>query len=249
MIRIEHLFNPVQRQRLRAAIGNRASCRAYTEPPSAGDWASLAYAAGRYQLPGARLALVRVDESIFTGTLMGMGRITGCTTVAAVIASAEHPLSRVHAGLLGEAFVLEATAMGLGTCWVSGTYRKRMLDTPLRSHEAVLCIIAFGVPAPGAIPTVRRRKPIERICRGDFSLWSEELQQVALAIMAAPSAMNMQPWQLFQDGSCFYLDGSDRALLDAGIALCHAELALNTPHTWFFGSDKNQPLCWAQAKG
>lgn len=249
MMTIENLFNPVQKLRLREAIGNRGSCRAYVGPPSMGDWAALSYAAGRYQLPGARLVLAKADESMFTGTLLGMGRVSGCTRVAAVIASASHPRSRIHAGVLGEAFVLEATALGLGTCWVSGTYRKRQLEIEVQPNEAVLSIIAVGVPAAGAIPTVRRRKPVERICRGDFALWSEELKQVAMAILAAPSAMNMQPWQLFQDGHCFYLDGTDRALLDAGIALCHAELALNTPHTWHFGNEKNQPLCWAQAKG
>lgn len=61
--------------------------------------------------------------------------------------------------------------------------------------------------------------------------------------------MNMQPWTMSigPEGE-FLLDASDRAQLDAGIALCHAELALETPHTWHFGTEKNQPMAWAVAR-
>jgi len=246
---LERLFHPDQRQRLGAAISKRASCRSYVGAPSPAEWAALSYAAGRYELPGARLALLKVDEPIFTGTLLGMGRISGCTTAAAVIASASHPLSRVHAGILGEAFVLEAVSLGLGTCWVSGSYRKRMLEVSLKDDEAVLCIIAFGKPAQGSFNAAfRRRKPIEKLCRGDLSTWPAELQQIASAVQAAPSAMNMQPWQMTLRQDCFILTGSDRALTDLGIALCHAELTLTSPHIWHFGLERGDPAAWAQAK-
>lgn len=246
---LERLFNPAQRQRLSAAIVKRASCRSYVAAPSPADWASLSYAAGRYELPGARLAMMKVDESFFTGTLLGMGRISGCTTAAAVIASSSHPLSRVHAGILGEAFVLEAVHLGLGACWISGSYRKRLLDVKLRDGEAVLCVIAFGKPAQGSFNAAfRRRKPVEKLCRGNMSTWPEELRQAASAVQAAPSAMNMQPWQMALQGDCFFLLGSDRALTDLGIALCHAELTLTSPHTWHFGTERGESAAWAKAK-
>lgn len=249
MITLERLFSPVQRQRLLAAIHRRASCRSYTAAPSPADWAALSYAAGRYELPGARLILARVDEPLFTGTLLGMGRVTGCTALAAVAVSASEPRARLHAGVLGEAFVLEATHLGLGTCWVSGSYRKKLLNVPLRADEAVLCVIAVGVPARGSInPTQRRRKPVERLCRGDIRLWPEELQRAAMAVQAAPSAMNMQPWQMSLSGERFELDGSDRSMLDLGIAMCHAELALTTPHRWRFGAGRGEPVCWAETR-
>ena len=248
MTALDKLFNPAQRKRLSSAIPTRVSCRAYTAQPSTPDWASLAYAAERYRLPGARLALCRVDEVLFTGTLLGMGRITGCTAAAAVIASSSEPLSRLHAGILGEAFALEATALGLGACWVSGAYRKRMLETPLKDNEAVLCIIAVGTPAPGSIqPAARKRKPVDRIVR-NYDRWSATFRDVAQAVQAAPSAMNMQPWQLALDGKRFILDGSDRSQLDLGIALCHAELTLPPHGPWQFGSSRGEPLCWTEVR-
>ena len=248
MIALDKLFNPAQRKRLVAAIPSRVSCRAYTAPPSTADWASLAYAAERYRLPGARLALCRVDEVLFTGTLLGMGRITGCTTVAAVIATPSEPLSRLSAGVLGEAFALEATSLGLGTCWVSGTYRKRLLDVPLEDGEIVLCVIAVGVPAPDSMDASnRKRKPIERIAKG-YDRWPATYRDVARAVQAAPSAMNMQPWQLLLEGKRFILDGPDRSLLDLGIGLCHAELTLPLHGAWQFGSARGEPICWAEVR-
>lgn len=248
MTALDKLFNPAQRKRLTAAIPARVSCRAYVAPPSTADWASLAYAAERYRLPGARLALCRVDEVLFTGTLLGMGRITGCTAAAAVIASPAEPLGRLHAGILGEAFALEATSLGLGSCWVSGTYRKRMLSVPTQEDEAVLCIIAVGVPAPDSMDaSSRKRKPVERIAKG-YDRWSASFRDVARAVQAAPSAMNMQPWQLTLDGKRFILDGSDRSQLDLGIALCHAELTMPSHGAWQFGSSRGEPLCWTEVR-
>lgn len=245
---LETLFNPAQRQRLSAAIFKRASCRHYTGAPSMTDWAALSYAAGRYELPGARLVLLKVEESFFTGTLLGMGRISGCTTAAVVIASSANPLGRIHAGILGEAFVLEAIHLGLGACWVSGSYRKRMLELPLQDGEAVQCVIAFGIPALGSFNAAfRRRKPIEKLCQGDLRTWPEELHHVASAVQTAPSAMNAQPWQLALQYDRFIITGTDRALTDLGIALCHAELALTTPHTWHFQLERGEPSAWAQA--
>ena len=68
MFALETLFNPAQKTRLAGAIPRRVSCRAYDAPLSAGEWAALSYAAGRYQTPGARLCLMHVEESLFTGS-------------------------------------------------------------------------------------------------------------------------------------------------------------------------------------
>lgn len=244
----ETLYTPAQRTRLAQAIGRRYSCRAFAGAPSVADWASLSYAAQRYALPGARLALLHVEENLFTGTVLGVGRITGCTAIAAVIASADAERSRIHAGILGETFCLEACSMGLATCWVSGTYRKRMLTVDLRPGEAVLAIIAVGVPSGQQPPIVRRRKPLEKICGGDVSRWPENMRRVAEAVREAPSAMNMQPWQLNLASSRLTIDTADRAQLELGIALCHAELTLDLPHVWQFGSGRKETAVWAQPK-
>lgn len=247
MAALEKLFNAEQKQRLSDAISHRVSCRSYAAPLSAADWAALAYAAGRYTLPGARLCLLRVEETLFTGTLLTAGRITGCRAVAVVIASSTVTRSKVHAGICGEAFCLEATSMGLGTCWITGTYKKKQLTLPLQPGEAILGVIAVGHPAEGAIqPANRRRKPLERLCQSDPREWPEAARRVARAVQMAPSAMNLQPWSMDHSPTRFILDTSDRAQLELGIAMCHAELLLTLPHTWHFGSAWRDPAAWSE---
>lgn len=249
MFALETFYNADQKARLADAIPRRVSCRSYAASLSAGDWAALSYAAGRYRTPGARLHLLRMDESLFTGTLLSTGRIVGCQAVAAVIASSAVTRSKVHAGILGESLCLEATALGLGSCWVTGSYRKKALTVPLQTGEVVLGVIALGHPAEGAIlPGNRRRKPVERLCKGDLREWPEEIRRTAQAVQMAPSAMNLQPWEMSLNGNRFILDANDRAQLDLGIALCHAELTLQTPHTWHFGMGWREPAAWAEAR-
>lgn len=241
MTTIATMFTPAQRERLRQQIPMRYSCRRFSSAPSMSDWAALAYAAQRFTLPGVRIALCPVEDALFTGIPLGPERVSGCRCAAVVIASSAHPNARIHAGVSGEALVLEAAALGLGSCWVSGTYRKRMLDIALSPDESVLSLIALGVPA-SPMPARRSRKEISRICAADFPQWSQTLQDVAKAVQWAPSAMNLQPWQMALTPRGFTLDGSDRSRLDIGIALCHAEVTLEEPHQWVLGTHRSQPL-------
>ena len=244
---LERLFSPSQKERMLAAIPQRVSCRAFSAVPSPADWAALAYAASRYTLPGTRLMLMNCPEELFTGTLLNMGRITGCRAIAVVAASSAVENSRVYAGIAGEALTLEAVSMGLGACWISGTYRKKLLRAPLAENEAALAVIALGVPEqPPVLPVQRRRKSLEKLCRGDLSLWPAELRQVAECVREAPSAMNLQPWTLSFSANHFQIDSGDRSALDLGIALCHAEAALRTPHRWHFAQSRREPAAWAE---
>ncbi len=246
---LETLYPIADRPRLIQAARLRTSCRTYAGAPDPADYAALSYAIGRYQLPGVRLVLAPVEEGFFTAPVLSGKRITGCRMMAAVVIT-DTPQSRINAGIAGESFVLEATARGLGTCWVSGSFRRKGLTIPTAPGETVLCVIAVGKPAaPLAEPASRQRKSPEHFCRGNFRSWPEELTDAATLVQIAPSAMNMQPWVLsIGPESEFILDTSDRALLDAGIALCHAELALETPHVWHYGAARNQPVAWAVAR-
>ena len=52
--------------------------------------------------PGARLILMNCPEELFTGTLLNMGRVTGCRAVAVVAASSTVENSRIYAGITGK---------------------------------------------------------------------------------------------------------------------------------------------------
>lgn len=244
---LETLFSPPRRRVLAEAIPVRYSCRSFDDPFSIADWAGISYIAGRYVLPGARLALLHVTEDLFTGTLLNMGRVIGCTTVAAVIADMAVPNALIHAGILGEALCLEATAAGLGSCWIASTYKKKQLNVSLHPGEQVQAIIALGHPADHK-PPQRKRKNVERFCKGDSSLWPEELRRVAEAVRLAPSAQNSQPVTMHMGNYRFSFDAPAQSMLDLGIALCHAELVLTSHHCWRTRQGVNDPMVWMELR-
>jgi len=64
-------------------------------------------------------------------------------------------------------------------------------------------------------------------------------------VRLAPSALNLQPWEMKLTGQRFFIDTPDRQQLDLGIALCHAEVALRSPHRWQLGDGRREPLACA----
>lgn len=244
---LETLFSPPRRRVLAEAIPARYACRNFGDPFSITDWAGVSYIAGRYTLPGARLALVHVTEDLFTGTLLNMGRVIGCTTVAAVIANTTVPNAVIHAGILGEALCLETTAAGYGSCWIASTYKKKQLHVSLLPGEQVQAIIALGHPADRKQPQ-RKRKNVERFCKDDPTLWPEELRHVAEAVRLAPSEQNSQPVTMHMGNYRFSFDAPPSSMLDLGIALCHAELVLTSPHCWRTRQSVNDPILWMELR-
>ena len=70
-----------------------------------------------------RITLVHShDEAIFSGTRGGYGIINGARSYLAFIGAPDESERHEELGYIGEAVALEATHLGLGTCWVSGTF-------------------------------------------------------------------------------------------------------------------------------
>jgi nitroreductase len=143
-------------------------------------------------------------------------------------------------GYVGEAFVLEAATLGVGTCWVAGTFdrlaARRIVD--LAKGEIVICTTPLGIATPhpvgdeSAMRTMIRassRKPLTEIAAGaERGDWPEWAVTAVGAARIGPSGSNRQPWRFrFEDGglvlSCpptayFTAD------VDRGIAMLHVEL-------------------------
>jgi len=126
----------------------------------------------------------------------------------------------VDFGYLAELAVLKATDLGLGSCWVGGTFRRSRfaaavgLDSRLDESDGpktIICVIALGNfpndqdPRQGFIRTRARgafRKPPEELFFGDT--WTDPLplpssridSDLLEAVRLGPSASNKQPWRL-----------------------------------------------------
>lgn len=241
--RFNGFYNKAQLTRWHSAIQLRYACRAMAGAPTIPQWTALSFIAGRCCLPGVRLVLGECDPSFFTASLLPVARITGVRRFCAVIANNAVPMSHLHAGISGEAFVLEATANQVATLWVGGTFRKKECPVSLNPDESLHCIIALGLPnGPLTQPVSRKRKPLDKICSPSPDGWPPWALDAAQAVRAAPSSMNSQPWQLQYGGNSLGLYGPERQLVDLGIALMHMETALTAPHVWLPGQDKKEAV-------
>lgn len=196
---------------------------------------------------GARVALVRShDGSIFSGIRGGYGVIKGAPAYLAFIAEPQTPGSYERLGYIGEAAVLEATALELGTCWVSGTFDPQAAagKLELNAQESLVAVSPLGYPKDSysftekvmsGIAGSRKRKPLEQLCAGSpLQEWPAWALTAAEAARIAPSAMNRQPWVFRYDGRELSVEtaGADSGgaggryskRLDCGIALRHLEI-------------------------
>jgi nitroreductase len=154
-----------------------------------------------------------------------------------------------------EKLVLHLTDLGLGSCWMGGTFNRnsfeRAIDLP--QGKFIPCITPIGYPhrkqrlfdtAVRIAVKADNKKPWDRLFYdGKFGvpLTREEAGELAIPIemvRLGPSASNKQPWRLVLSRDkrhChFFLEhtpnystslGYDMQLLDMGIAMCHFESA------------------------
>ena len=237
-----NFFSPDQRDRYFEAASKRRSIRAYCGGPDEAQLQALMAFIENSPLPGARLELIEVEEDTFF-SLPVVGGIMGCRHAAAVIYDTEQLHGRLYAGMLGEAFVLEAGSMGLGSCWVGGSFHRRKTKVSLNQGEKLAAIIAYGVPAE-EVKTARKRKKLTEICRSDPSSWPIWAYNAAENVRIAPSAVNRQPWRMAFAGRTLLLLKTPFAdELDMGIALLHMTLGLKEkPHQLTFGQG-NEMAC------
>jgi nitroreductase len=192
-----------------------------------------------------RIALVRShDGAVFSGIRGGYGIIKGAPSYLAFIGAPEESERDEMLGYIGEAAVLEATHLGLGTCWVSGTFDPAAAakDLDLGAREQLFAVSPLGYPKDSYSFTEKvmkraagshRRKPLEELCGGDaLARWPEWARTAAEAAQRAPSALNGQPWLFRFDGEELLVEasaegssrGSASKRLDCGIALRHLQI-------------------------
>ncbi|MBN1639925.1 MAG: nitroreductase family protein [Anaerolineae bacterium] len=214
-------------------VQRRYSCRTFSGSPLGEDLTRrlVAFLGAAATGPfGARarfelVAATREDPAILRG-LGTYGFLKGVPAyIAGAVQEGERDLEDI--GYLMEQAVLYATDLGLGTCWLAGTFtRSRFAERiALREDETMPAVIAVGYAAQrprvvdGLIRVgVRadRRIPWGRLFYdGGFQtpLAPQEAGPYAVPlamVRAAPSASNRQPWRVVRaDGAWhFYLRGS-----------------------------------------
>ncbi len=131
-------------------------------------------------------------------------------------------------GYVLEKIILKATSLGLGTCWMGGTFRKSVFRKmiSLKEDEILPAVIAIGYPAEkrgvadyvirGFVKATRRRSWDKLFFLEDFStpLIKEEAGAFSTPLemlRLAPSASNRQPWRIVKNshGWHFFLQRTE----------------------------------------
>ncbi len=189
----------------------------------------------------ARVVVVReAPQRLFMGVVGSYGGISGSPSALAFVGKAGAPHVQAAVGYTGEGVVLEATALGLDTCWVGGLFSSRhatMLGG-VAASERVYAVSPLGFAAEHITPKERvvfrmgrskSRRGLSEIAPG-VETWPEWARAGVDAARIAPSAMNRQPWRFrFEDGAVIVsvVDGDTQRVskrLDCGIAMLHFEL-------------------------
>ena len=194
------------------------------------------------------LALAKAPNARKLGTY---GMIRGASDFIGVTA-APGAMDLESVGYEFEALILYAASIGLGTCWLGGTFNRSEFAEAMEVKEGDLFPAVSPVGTPAGKKSLReqmvrktahsdRRKPWpELFFSGDFGTplteaaadpYASALEMVRLA----PSASNRQPWRIVRDGGAFHFFerkdpgygdrlGFDIQRIDLGIAACHFDL-------------------------
>lgn len=203
------------------AMHQRSSVRTYTGAPDKEQLDRLGVLCRKLSWQG-------ITVRMFKGPGL-RSQIKGTDVYAVIVAKKGTPMELE--GYMGEALVLEATAMGLGTCWLGAGFHPDIIsrNVNLQNDEVVHCVISLGkCSLPAFNP---KRKELAKICNkteeqlAALGAWQKE---AVLAARLAPSAINMQPWKIEVDGSSVSIEEPQFVLykkyaaLDRGIAMLHA---------------------------
>ncbi|MDR2698977.1 MAG: nitroreductase family protein [Candidatus Methanoplasma sp.] len=153
--------------------------------------------------------------------------------VVAVKGRTDDPDLFEKCGYYGEQIVLEATALGLGTCWVAGSFNKKCGSLEIGKGEEIVCTITVGhgaeeIDASTAAPAVPHRKTrgVYDFLEGNTNVpgWIAEAMK---AVQFAPTAMNNQRTRfVYADGKLSaYTPPGKLNMIDFGITKLHFELA------------------------
>ncbi len=180
------------------------------------------------------------------------GVVKGATEyIGATVKKEEFALEAL--GYEFEKLVLYVTSLGLSTCWLGGTFKKREFAKVISVKEdelfPVISPLGFAFDKKGFADTFikfiahshSRKQWDELFFNKDFAtplsssdagVYNDSLEMLRLA----PSALNKQPWRILKDGNnCHFYQlkkfgysialGYDIQRIDMGIAACHFHLA------------------------
>ncbi len=148
-------------------------------------------------------------------------------------------------GQLFESFILKAQSLGLGTCWMAGTYDRNQVSelVTVNEDEFVVVVSPIGYPDDMRLKEkvmrtaiqANKRKKFEDIVRNlNGNLLDEENSEILCALTMlrlSPSAKNVQPWRVFKEGDFYHVYGTNSKEFEiGGFNLSHNDVGIAFYH-------------------
>ena len=201
---------------------------------------------------GMNIKIKLDDGEAFSGS-RSKGMFSGACNYFAMICKKDDPDGDEKIGYYGESLILLATRLGLGTCWVGGTFDKKSVSPQIGPGEKLWDVIPIGYPAK-KMPMkqriirdgLRKKTPApEKMVEGDteYKDLPEWVKAGLQAILDGPSAVNRLPVHLVCEKNNYFLkiykENGGFEWNDLGIAkyqFWYAANALDVHGEWEWGS-------------
>ncbi|MCG8451897.1 MAG: hypothetical protein MI717_01790 [Spirochaetales bacterium] len=246
----------MQRTSMITVMNHRHSCRHFQPKPIPLDQIHELQAMAHHAQKGPfgtplRMALHHQSENGKVGTY---GTIRGAQHY--LVGTVQNgPRAMEDFGHQFHRILLHAEALGLGTCWLGGTFSQGIFSQELREGEFIPAVSPIGIPAEGFhlvdqatrfVAQSHKRLPEEKLFFSHhFSkpISSQDLEQWHAPLFAArlaPSASNRQPWRFSVERHSVQIGLhrhpmygamlktaklADLQRMDIGIAMCQFEFA------------------------
>ena len=213
-------------QRAVDLVNARYSCRSYRPEPIAAEARArlaeqLATSTAGPLGSRARFALVAAapGDPAALRRLGTYGFIKGATGFL-VGAVRRGPRDLEDYGYLVEQAILQATGLGLGTCWLGGSFTKGSFARRLgglASDEIMPAVVSLGYPADDGSARIHEREAGSRRLPASSLFFADRIGEplalpaddpwstVLEAVRMAPSASNKQPWRVLRRGDDWHL--------------------------------------------
>lgn len=219
------------------AIDSRCSRRKYLPTPiDKDDIEKLNALLEQYNREGCTdMRMVLNNGGAWNGLRNSYGMFSGVANYIGLIYKKNDFQALERMGYYGELWVLNATMLGLGTCWVGGSFKRALCPFDIKDDEQIACTIAFGHVERQLSGkeklfhrlTHRKTKSVADMMQADADAPEWFIDGVK-AVQKAPSAINRQPVVFaYKDGiaSASVAKYNEVGIaLDFGIAKQHFEL-------------------------
>lgn len=183
-------------------------------------------------------------DPIFKGAVGAYGKIRNAPAYVAFIGNMDDRNVQEKVGRLGEFIILEATSLGLGTCWVGASFKPDIVQSQISigSNEHILAVSPIGFAKDeysleeklmsGFIKSRKRKNLDELYLNRPIKPIPRWICSALEAARLAPSAVNRQPWRFSVENEVIRISVDNTKdsyhiskRLDSGIAMAHIEIA------------------------